>query len=499
MKSWKMIYCIAGLTLAAQTPMPAPSVPLYRVVIEQNSAKAINYRYMKSSTKIDFKGTPLAPTAKGMAKVSSGPTTTQIKAEFEGLPDPGSFGPEYLTYVLWAVSPEGRASNLGEILLKKGEGRVKVTEPLQSFGLVVTAEPYFAVSQPSNVVVLENAVRPGTDAKVEIIDAKFDLLKRGSYHMEGNTQPATARDKETPFAVYEARNAVAIAMSEGAATYAPDAFAKAQSQLGQSESTKGSRKEQAMAARQATQSAEDARLIAVKRQAAEGLDMERQQAQASIDQAKSATAQAQLATTQAQLATDQANAQARLAADQASAQAKMAADRASSDADLAAAALASANSSKNSAIQENSDLRAQLLDQLSAILETRASARGLIVNMSGMNFNTSKSELLPVGREKLAKIAGLILAHPGLKIQVEGFTDSTGSDQLNAKLSEKRAEAARDYLVQEGVGKANITAEGRGKAEPIDTNATAIGRRNNRRVELVVSGAGITDAAGGAH
>jgi len=497
MKSWRMIYLLAGLTLAAQTPMPAPSVPLYRVVVEQNSAKAINYSYMKSSTKIDFKGTPLAPTAKGEAKVVSGATTTQIKAEFEGLPDPGSFGPEYLTYVLWAISPEGRASNLGEILLKKGEGKVKVTEPLQSFGLVVTAEPYFAVTVPSNVVVLENAVRPGTGVKVEMIDAKYDLLKRGSYHMEGNTQPVMARDKETPFAVYEARNAVAIARAEGAATYAPDAFTKAQGQLTQSETLKGSKKEKAMAARQATQSAEDARLIAVKRQAAEGLELERKQAQANIDQANSTAAQAQLATDQANAQTKLTADQAKLAADQANIQAQLAADQANSQANLAAAALASANSSRNSAIKENSNLRAQLLDQLSAILETRASARGLIVNMSGMNFNTSKSELLPVGREKLAKIAGLILAHPGLKIQVEGFTDSTGSDKLNEKLSEKRAEAARDYLVKEGVAKVNITAQGMGKADPIDTNATAVGRKNNRRVELVVSGAGITDGAGG--
>jgi len=164
MKSWKLIYLIVAMTLQAQqAPMAAPaSVPLYRVTLEQSSAKAINYRYMKSSTKIDFKGTALAPTASGMAKVSSEATTTQIKAKFEGLPDPTQFGPEYLTYVLWAISPEGRAANLGEILLKKGHGKVEVTEPLQSFGLVVTAEPYFAVAQPSNVVVMENAAAPTT-------------------------------------------------------------------------------------------------------------------------------------------------------------------------------------------------------------------------------------------------------------------------------------------------------------------------------------------------
>jgi outer membrane protein OmpA-like peptidoglycan-associated protein len=368
------------------------------------------------------------------------------------------------------VSPEGRATNLGEVLLKKGEGKLKVTEPLQSFGLVVTAEPYFAVSQPSNVVVLENALRKGTEGKVELIDAKYELLKRGTYHMSMNPAPSVGQDKKTPFEIYEARNAVAIAQSDGAQTYAADAFIKAQGQLTQAEDTKLSKKEQTRAARQATQSAEDARLIAVKRQETESLDNERKLAQANIDQANSEAAAAKIATDQANAATALAN-----------------------------SATDAANSSTKAALTENSNLRAKLLEQLNGILETRATARGLIVNMSGMNFNTSKSELLPAGREKLAKIAGIIMSHPGLKMEVEGYTDSTGGDSLNQKLSEKRAESARDYLVQSGVGSNNIVSRGLGKADPIESNATAAGRTKNRRVELVVSGAGITDAAGGAN
>jgi outer membrane protein OmpA-like peptidoglycan-associated protein len=473
MSSWKMIYIIAAMTLQAQTPVPAPSVPLYRVTVEQNSATAINYRYLKGSTKIDFKPTPLAPTAKGMAKVASAATTTEIYAKFQGLPNPTQFGPEYLTYVLWAVSPEGRASNLGEILLKKGDGKVKVTEPLQSFGLVVTAEPYFAVSQPSNVVVLENAIRPGSSGKEETIDAKYDLLKRGTYHMEANAQPTMVLDKATPFEVYEARNAVAIARTEGAPTYAPEAFNKAQGQLDAAEGTQGSKKDVARTARQATQSAEDARLIAVKRQEAESLEQERKMAQNTIDQANTDAAAAKAAT-------DQANAQAAMASS------------------AAAAEVASADQAAKATQSENANLRAKMLAQLNGILETRATARGLIVNMSGMNFSTSKADLRPVGREKLAKIAGLVLAHPGLKMEVEGYTDSTGSDELNQRLSEKRAANARDYLVQEGVASDAIVARGLGKADPIESNSTASGRQKNRRVELVVSGAGLTDNADGA-
>jgi outer membrane protein OmpA-like peptidoglycan-associated protein len=455
MSSWSLIYLVGSLTLSAQTPVaPAASVPLYRVTIEQSSAKAINYRYLKSSTKVDFKGTALAPAASGMAKVTSEATTTAIHAKFKGLPEASQFGSEYLTYVLWAISPEGRASNLGEILLKHGKGTVKVTEPLQSFGLVVTAEPYFAVTQPSNVVVLENAVRKGTEGKVELIDAKFDLLKRGTYHTDANPAEAMARDKNTPFEVYEARNAVAIALAEGAKTYAPEPFAKAQGQLAKSEAPAGNPKEMAMAAREAVQSAEDARLIAVKRQETEALDNERRLAQAKIDEAKTAAA-------------------------------------------LAASAEASANQSKQAAMAENSNLKDQLREQLNAVLQTRATARGLIVNMSGMTFKTGQAALLPAGREKLAKIAGLILAHPGLKLAVEGYTDSTGTDQINQRLSERRAESARDFLVAQGVSQNAIVSRGLGKANPIASNATMEGRQDNRRVELVVSGAGITDSSTG--
>ncbi len=448
-----MIAYAAVLILGAQSPVAPPqSMPLYRVTVVQSSAKAINYRYLKSSTKIDFKGTALAPAASGTAKVSSETTITTIKAKFMGLPAPNQFGPEYLTYVLWAISPEGRAGNLGEIPLKNGKGKLKVTEPLQTFGLVVTAEPYFAVTQPSDAVVMENALRPDTKGKVEFIDVKYDLMKRGQYHLDASQMQPAVMDKETPFDVYQARNAVAIAGAAGAGTYAAETYSKAQLQLAESENAKGGKKEKIRAAREATQSAEDARLIAVKRQEEEARENERKQAQAAID-----------------LANQQA------------AEAKAAAERASSEAAKAK--------------QENVDLKSQLLQQLNAVIQTRATARGLIVNLAaGISFKTGKSDLLPAGREKLARVAGIILTHQGLKLEVEGYTDSTGSDEFNQKLSEKRAEAARDYLVSQGVGADNIVSRGLGKANPVDSNDTASGRQNNRRVELVVSGHGITDA-----
>lgn len=478
MFSSKLIYLLAAITLQAQTSTPvSQSVPLYRFTVVQSSAKAINYRYLKSSTKIDFKGTLLAPGATGSAKISSGAAITRIKAKFDGLPDPTQFGPEYLTYVLWAISPEGRATNLGEVLLDDGEGKLKVTEPLQAFGLVVTAEPYFAVLQPSDLVVLENSVRDDTKGKVEYIDAKYELLKRGDYHIDAPQGPVVKMDKETPFAVYQARNAVAIARTTGASDYAPDAFGKAERLLAQSESTSTSKKERSMIAREATQSAEDARVITVKREEAELVERDRKEAQAKVYQAHAETAEANAAQAAAENSTQVAVAQ---------------------NANLTAA-LATSDKSRKDAVTENANLRQQLFDQLNAILDTRATARGLIVNMSGVTFLNGKSTLLPEAREKLSKIAGVILAHPGLKLEAEGYTDSNGSYAMNQKLSEHRAQAARDFLVAQGVAPSDIGFQGFGEGNPIASNASAEGRQTNRRVELVVSGAGITDGSTGAN
>ncbi len=186
MKFWQTVpFAMAALVIQAQAVPDARTVPLYVVTVVQNSAKAINYGQMKGSTKIDFQGTVLLPKASGMAKVKVETGGTFIKAEFKNMAPASSFGGEYLTYVLWGISTEGRATNLGEIVLNKhGKGELKVTDALQTFGLVVTAEPYFAVSQPSDVVVLENVARKSSQEQVEYIDAKFSLLKRGQYRPE---------------------------------------------------------------------------------------------------------------------------------------------------------------------------------------------------------------------------------------------------------------------------------------------------------------------------
>lgn len=484
MNMWKTIpFATALLVLqAGETQITPPSqipaqsvppgtVPLYRVVVVQGSAKAINYRSLTHSATIDLMGTVLVANASGSAVVKSEDGAIQIKMKVKNLPPASSFGGEFLTYVLWGISPEGRATNLGELVIEHGKGKVKVTEQLKTFGLVVTAEPYFAVSQPSDVVVLENVISKEAPG-FEFIDAKYELLKRGQYTLNLTGTEPMVMDKKVPADVYQARNAVRIAQAAGAATYAPEALGKAQNFLKQADNPEAGKKDRIQAARETVQRAEDARLISVEKQAKEQAAWEKKVAQDKLDAANQEAAVAAAAQ-------DAANKQNALAAQE-------------ND------ALRSTNKelwTKNQGLQTNNEgLRSQLMEQLNTILQTRATARGLIVNMSGVLFQSGKATLLPVAREKLAKVAGVLATHKGLIIEAEGFTDSTGSSEFNHRLSEQRAKNTMDYLISQGVPATAISSKGFGVENPIATNDTTAGRQENRRVELVVSGEGITPA-----
>jgi len=513
------------------------SMPIYRVNVVARTTKAINYRHRSGSTKVDFQGTALMPRATGDAKVESKQGYLSVDAHFKNIGPASQFGSEYLTYVLWAVTPEGRPKNLGEVVLNGSiDSKLDVTTELQAFGLIVTAEPYYAVTMPSDVVVMENIIRTDTVGKFEEIEAKYELMPRGQYTM--NVPPDLRKraipDPKRPLEVLEARNAVQIAQWAGADRYAADTYRKAADLLDQAENYQTrkhpEKKPAAMIAREAVQTAEDARLITLKRAEDERLAKERQDAadrEAAEAQRRQLAEQAQLQAQQTAAAAerDRVNAEAAKAAAQADAErirrdaeaartaaaaetarlqqqaalersnleaARAAAENqqklAQSEADRARLAADEANRLREQSEQEKLALREQIRTQLNMILETRSTARGLIVNMSDVLFDTAKYTLRPGAREKLAKISGIILAHPGLKLEIEGHTDSVGGDEYNQRLSEQRASSVRDYLVQQGIGMNNVTAKGFGKTLPVASNDTAAGRQQNRRVELVVSG-----------
>jgi outer membrane protein OmpA-like peptidoglycan-associated protein len=543
----------ALLTHAQQGEQLASNAPIYQVSVVGNSVTAISYQN-HGSTQIGFEGTPLLVEAKGEAKVESKQGRLAIDAKFKNLMPAQKFGPEYLTYVLWAITPQGKTSNLGEILLNGASSKIQVTTSLQTFGLIVTAEPYYAVSQPSNLVVMENVALPGTTGTIEKVTANYELLDRGeySYNVAQENQGALS-SSNAPLELLEARNAVAIAAGAGAAKYAADALSRAQSSLTNAEQMfahRGDRKQEIQSARDAVENAADARQITVRRIAEEKAAAERAAEEQRAADAKAAAAaaaakqqqdelarqtaelekaraellaqqeaQAQAlaearaqqeaaARQQAELDREKAQLQAQAAAQAAAASAAKAQEEAQAQAlaeakvlaeqQAAAQAQAAAAQAQSTAAQaqaaaarserEKEELRATLLEQFNRILPTTDTSRGLKVNMADVLFATAKFDLQPAAREALAKLSGIVEAHPGLKLQIEGYTDSVGSDAYNQKLSEDRAGTVRAYLAAQGVDPGAITSIGYGKANPVASNDTATGRRQNRRVEIIISG-----------
>ncbi|MBN9663184.1 MAG: OmpA family protein [Acidobacteria bacterium] len=503
----------------------AGSEPVFKVSVVSKNTKAINYKVLGGATRVDLIGTAIMPGAAGKAKVESKQSRIDIDANVENLDAPSKFGAEYLTYVLWSISPEGRATNLGEVLLDKGKGKLSVSTDLQVFALIVTAEPYFAVRQPSDLIVLENELRKDTKGQVFIVDTKYELLQKGQYSRLPNPLSLTVDTKTFPLELYEARNALFIAQEFGADKYAADIYSKAKGALQMADNAvqrKLTRADIATSARQAVQFAEDARELAIRRQQEEALsneraaaakreseakaradEQERQRRQAEADrqaeEARRALAdkqrmEAELAATKEAARRAEAEA-ARLAAEAAQRQAdenRAKAEQATAAAEAAKAqALAEQEKAQKlaeAAEREKAELRAKLLQQFNQILETKDSERGLVVNLGDVLFDTGKYTIRPLAREKLARLSGIVLAYPGLKLEAEGHTDNIGGEQFNQKLSEQRAQTVRDYLVSQGIPEANVTSTGKGFSMPVAPNDTAAGRQKNRRVEIIVSG-----------
>ena len=471
----------------------------YHMRVVSRSTQAVDYRH-KGSTKVDLRGTDLASEVSGKAEVEGIASGVKVEAEVEHLRPANSFGLAYLTYVLWAITPQGRPRNLGEMIVKDGKSSVRTTTDLQAFALIVTAEPYFAVTQPSDLVVAQNQIRRDTKGGVEPVDVRFELISRDTYNAQVQPidQSVYEVSNKTPLDLLEARNALRIAKDAGAAQYAASELQKAQDLLNQAEDYY--RRKQGggpigTAARQAAQTAEEARVMSVKREQDERIAQERKaaadeaaRAQADAEQQQAAAAQAQAQAAQSQAQAEQAQ-QAQQQADEARRQAELAQQQAAQQAQQAEQA-------RQQAENDKAQMRARMLQQLNQVLETRDTARGLIVNMPDVLFDTGKSDLKPAARERLAKVAGILISYPDIHVEVDGYTDSTGSLEFNERLSQQRAESVRSYLGSQGVNQSSITTQGFGPNHPIASNETASGRQQNRRVELIVSGASIGQAQG---
>src|ERR1700730_11364043 len=478
----------------------------YRVSVHSQTTRAVKYEHRSGDTKINFRGTDLMPAASGEASVGSKRGAIKIAAEFAGLDNPTTFGNEYLTYVLWAISPEGRSVNVGEVLVGNNHrSKLDVTTDLQAFALIVTAEPYYAVRRPSNVVVLENAVRADTAGTSEAVDAKYELIDRGGYIPTGYKFDPVVLNSKLPLEFFEARNAVRIAKSAGAETYAAPSYNKAVGQMKRADELATEnhvdKKVLISASREVVQTADDSREIAVKRIDADHRNADKNSQAAKLANAEAATGAANRRSVRADQATAEAQRQQRNAeadsdrnraatadANQATVEAQQGQRNAEAESERNRLAAADSDEQRNQAVQGRGAARRGLLQQFNVIFTTRDTARGLIVSLSDVLFDTGKSTLRPAAREKLAKISGIVLAYPKLTLAIEGHTDSVGSDELNQQLSEARAGSVRDYLASENIPSASMTSQGFGKMQPVASYDTAEGRQQNRRVELVVSG-----------
>jgi len=493
---------IASTTVSwAQTPVEKPgTVPIYQVTVVERTVRAVDYQYRTGPTKVDFRGTVLLPHAKGDATVESKRGRTEMEAKFEHVPPPTRFGREYLTYVLWAITPQGHAKNLGEVVPGGSDrAKLRVTTDLQAFGLIVTAEPYSAVRQPSDVVVMENEIRPDTLGKTEPVQAKYDLLPRGHYVYN---KPLDTKGLETgaklPFdqyeallEVYQAQNAVQIAASLGAAEYAADTYGKAEQLLREAQDLKAHKagvSSIVTTARQAAQTAEDARTITMKRKQETELASAREQAAAA--QQKQADAEAAARAAQDEAAATRARLeQERVARDQAD----RVAPPSASPGPLPQAMIEQPQRTTAQASPAPPELRVRLLKQLGSVLETRDTPRGLVVTVPDSYFHSTS--LNPAVYGRLSNIASIVRAQPGLMLEIEGHTDDRGDAAYDERVSLERANMIRNILVRQGVPQGNTYARGLGKSHPIASNATASGREQNRRVEITISGAAIGNMA----
>jgi len=495
-------------------------MPTYSVNVISRTTRAVKYSHRSGATKIDFLGTSLMPGVTGEAKIESKRGAMEIEVELKGLDKPTSFGTEYLTYVMWAISPEGRSVNVGEVLVGDNHrSKLDVTTDLQAFALIVTAEPYYAVRRPSNVVIAENAIRPDTVGTTEAMDAKYELIDKGGYIPTGYHFDPVVLNSKLPLEFFEARNAVRIAKSAGAETYAAPSYEKAVGQMKHADDMGTmkhvDRKALISVSREVVQTADDSREIAVKRMDEVRMNADKDAEAAKLANSRARTKDEMQGRMNAEAATADAN-RGRADANQAAADAQQGQRNAEAESDRNRNAAAGANraaadaqqgqrnaeadSDKNrlaaatsdqqlkQAVLDREELRAKLLQQFNVIFATRDTARGLIVSLSDVLFDSGKSTLRPIAREKLAKISGIVLAYPDLRLAIEGNTDSVGSDSMNQQLSEQRAGSVRDYLAKENIPSSSMTSKGFGKTQPVASNDTAEGRQQNRRVELVVSG-----------
>lgn len=500
----------AGAVLLAGAPISAQAVKDAR-----RTTFAVTYAD-GDTTRVDMVGSAAQPGVLGSASVKRRAGRTRVQLRMGALPHPQSLGSFYTTYVLWAVAPEGQAASLAELPHSKRIG-VDVTASFQTFGLIVSAEPHSAVSLPSPLIVAENTPRSDTVGRFHSGTIEYGGAIGALY---ASADDPGRRDFVTPLLVLGTRHAIDLAKEAGAEQHAPRDLQQAERKLDTLEQAWPRRrrlpKDLEGIAHEAMRTAEHARHVALERREQIRLAAERRdantrvaQAQNEADRARGDAKEAHESAVREQVRAAEAKREAeRAKADEQRAKAteeaararaekerleagaaRLDADRARQEAERARLEAERARGEADEAQRSKAELQQQLFKSVSAILETRREARGLIVNLSDVLFEFNRATLTPGAREKLSKLTGVLLAYPGhFRIELEGHTDALGTDEYNLTLSRARAESVASYLLLSGVPAERLgAAAGFGEARPVATNDTAAGRQMNRRVELVIA------------
>lgn len=466
---------------------------------------------------VKFQGTQRLPFAVGEAKVERKRGTTEIEIELDEVKPASLFGGDYNTYVLWTVSPEGHTVNAGEFIVRGNRSKLNVTSTLETFGMFVTAEPHYLVPYPSRFVVMENT-RPTHKLGGVVGESQIKYREsEGIYNFERETLSKAAEAKtEVRTDIAQARTAIQLAERAGAAKFAVQELNRAREQLlkaeqGQAVGTGVGT--QMIQGKEIVRLAFEAQKLAEERTFQAALDAERKASadeaarlERNIQEAQTEAEKARLLAEQRKLqfemeerarrASEEAKAQAERdaqAALVAKRQAEEAAAKAAADAEAARLAKAQADAAALAAQQQADAAKRQAEEAankmqaaLSKVVETRRTARGLILNLPDILFEFGKANLKPETREVLARVSGILLVASGYHLSIEGHTDNVGSDDYNVKLSEARAQSVLDYLFQAGVSQDIMNKKGFGESQPRSSNDTAKGRQENRRVEIVI-------------
>lgn len=465
---------IAVWTVGARAPVfaqeqePVPEGPA--------TQQALAMTYPEGRTiSVKLEGTYRLPRASGEAKVERKKGITEIEVELDEMKPASFFGGDYRTYVLWTLSPEGQAKNTGEFVLDGNRSKLNISTPLQTLAMVVTAEPHFLVERPSRFVVLENMRPVQTAAPMTVAEIPYRGFQ-GIYNAERETlaqMPEAKGEVRTDLA--QAFIAVELAERAGAVEHAPEELARASDALQNAQKAAESSPGGSIArnlARDAVRLAVEAQEVAKERAFEAALEAERKARANQIDTLQQAIAEAETQAERARLEAEQRELQLRMeerARQEAQQEAEEAAQRAAAEA----------------AAKE--EARARLQEALGYVAETRQTARGLIVNLPDILFDFDKAVLRPGARELVSRIAGILLVTPGIRLSIEGHTDSVGTEEYNQQLSQKRAQSVHDYLAEAGVPADIMTTHGFGETQPIAPNTTPSGRQQNRRVEIVIT------------